>query len=183
MLRVDCEDDRLGATDVQDQPTVQALLRDDLRVAKERTAGPRGGRAHWQAAILKHTFPLAAAFAARYLDVRSDTVAHSVDRIDATLDAVAQTLRDGRPYLAGDAFSAADLTFAAMSAPFVLPARYGVTLPTAEVIPEDTREHVARWMRHPAGVFAARLYEERPVPRGRYKRAMQVAPRERGFPA
>ena len=39
---------------------------------------------------------------------------------------MAEMLADGRPFLLGDRFTAADLTFAALAAPVVLPPRYGV---------------------------------------------------------
>jgi glutathione S-transferase len=113
-------------------------------------------------------------FAAGYLGVRPQAVAEARDLVDRTLDDVASRLGDGRPHLLGEAFSAADLAFATMMAPAVLPARYPVTLPTPDLIPDDACARVKAIREHPAGRFALRLYQARPPTRGRYLRALRV---------
>lgn len=80
-------------------------------------------------------------------------------------DAVADRIADGRPYLFGDRFTAADLTFAALSAAVILPRKYGVELPPLERVPTALRQAIEQFRAHPAGQFAARLIEDhRPVP-------------------
>ena len=64
------------------------------------------------------------------------------------LDRVAGLLSDGRPYLCGERFTAADLTFAALSAPLVMPPGYGVPLPQPEILPEATARLVRRARTH-----------------------------------
>ncbi len=80
-------------------------------------------------------------------------------------DWVAGMLEDGRPFLLGDRFTAADLTFAALAAPVVLPSDYGVRLPPLELLDEPTSRLIARGRAHPAGRFALRMVAEqrRPV--------------------
>ena len=68
-------------------------------------------------------------------------------------------LSDGRRYLAGDAFSIADLTFAALAAPLIAPPEYGVRLPTVDELPpgmvDVVREHrETRAGRHALAMFA-----------------------------
>ena len=50
-------------------------------------------------------------------------------------DAVRKRLEDGRPYLCGERFSAADLTFAALAAAVLMPPEYGVPLPQPDELP------------------------------------------------
>ncbi|MFT3776222.1 MAG: glutathione S-transferase C-terminal domain-containing protein [Minicystis sp.] len=119
----------------------------------------------------------AMAIGRRRLGVTPAAVERSMGTVNRTLDAIAARLRDGRRYLFGDSFTAADLAFAAFSAPSLVPLRYPVTLPQPEIIPEAAAARIRAWREHPAGRFALRLYEERPAPRGRYLRPLRVAPR------
>ncbi|MBL4849148.1 MAG: glutathione S-transferase [Planctomycetes bacterium] len=79
-------------------------------------------------------------------------------------DEVAEILADGRTYLSGGRFSAADLTFAALGAALVTPPRgYGVRLPSLAELPPALAEESRRFQVHPAGEFILRLYaEDRP---------------------
>lgn len=80
-------------------------------------------------------------------------------------DDVADRLSDGRRYLVGGRFTAADLTFATLAAPAIMPRKYGVELPPVELLPESLQAWVARFRAHPAGEFAMRMFdEERPTP-------------------
>jgi len=81
-------------------------------------------------------------------------------RCREVFDAVAAMLADGRRFLLGERFTAADLTFAALSAPLLLPARYGVTLPPVEAMPAGMASVVRELRVHPAGAFAERVYAE-----------------------
>ena len=76
--------------------------------------------------------------------------------------------REGRRYLVGDRFRAADLTFAALASPMLLPAGCGAAYPVLHEVPPAMREEV-RGLRDPeAGRFVLRLYSEERVraPRG-----------------
>jgi glutathione S-transferase len=78
-------------------------------------------------------------------------------------DEIAERLCDGRRFLVDDRFTAADLTFAALAAPVLLPERYGSPLPPPEAMPDAMSREVSRLRDHPAGIFAARLYREERV--------------------
>ncbi|MCA9644814.1 MAG: hypothetical protein KC492_29190 [Myxococcales bacterium] len=63
------------------------------------------------------------------------------------------------PYLLGERFSAADLTFASLAGPLLLPPAYGGNfLPKAEM-PQAFQALVDEFSAHPAGRFALRIYE------------------------
>jgi glutathione S-transferase len=80
--------------------------------------------------------------------------------VQRTFDAVAARLGDGRRYLCGDAFTAADLAFAALAAPVLVPREYGVPLPQPDELPADMAAGVRAFRTHPAGAFACRLFAE-----------------------
>jgi glutathione S-transferase len=73
-------------------------------------------------------------------------------------DFAADLLSDGRRYLCGDRFGAADLTFAALAAPVVAPSIYGVPLPQPDVLPGPTAALVQRAREHPAGRHALEMF-------------------------
>lgn len=81
--------------------------------------------------------------------------------IRRVFDSVAARLADGRRYLAGDAFTAADLTFACLAAPALAQPYNGATpgLDSPD-IPPAMREQVQALRAHPAGRFALRLWAE-----------------------
>jgi glutathione S-transferase len=133
--------------------------------------------------VLRAGFFVMRAFMTAYLGVRRRDVEEALTAIDRSFDAVAARLRDGRRYLFGDRLTAADVTFAAMAGPCVYPERYAIPLPEIEDLHPGGRERVLRFREHAAGRFALRLYEDRPVPRGRYVRPLRMRPRAQGFPA
>jgi glutathione S-transferase len=93
----------------------------------------------------------------RYLSVSASTASTALERCAGVFDAVAERLGD-QPFLLGDRFTVADLTFAALAAPLILPVRYGSPLPPVEAVPEAMAREVRRFRAHPAGRFAERLY-------------------------
>lgn len=127
-----------------------------------------------EASALRGLGAVARAIGRRRLGVSADAAVRAVDQVNRTLDAVGERLRDGRPYLFGASFTAADLAFAALSTPSLLPLRHPVPLPQPDDIPEAAAARVRAWRAHPAGRFALRLYDERPSPRGRYLRGLRI---------
>jgi glutathione S-transferase len=104
-------------------------------------------------------------FIRRYLGVDDDSARAALVQVRATFDEIAAMLADGRPYLTGDRFTAADLAFGALSAAVLVPEGYGSPLPPPEALPAAMRDDVLRLREHPAGRFATRLYETERVPR------------------
>jgi glutathione S-transferase len=119
------------------------------------------GVPRWEDRALRLGLPFAERFIARVLGIRPG-IEHEDEAVAfAEFDWIAEQLADGRPYLLGERFTAADLTFAALAAPIVLPGVYGVRLPPLELLDEPTQQLVRRGRAHPAGAFALRLYGER----------------------
>ena len=119
----------------------------------------------WEDRMMRALFPVAARWGARELGVRPDTLERDRPRVRAAFDAIAERLADGRPYLCGERFTAADLTFAALAAALVLPPGYGTRLPLLGELPEPVAREVLAFREHPAGAFALRMFatERRPA--------------------
>ena len=114
----------------------------------------------WQRTFARVMFPALKRLAARKVNISDATVAAAHETIGRYFDDVADRLSDGRRYLVGEQFTAADLTFAAMCAPVVLPTQYGVPLPQVAELDEEFRGVVQGLRDHPAGAYALRMYAE-----------------------
>jgi glutathione S-transferase len=75
-------------------------------------------------------------------------------------DQVDQLLADGRPFLVGDRFGAADLAFATLAAAVVSPAGYGVKLPDLSQLPPTMATGIEQFRATAAGKFVLKLYAE-----------------------
>lgn len=93
----------------------------------------------------------------RAFDITPETTKRSRERIDAVFEEVSGRLADGRPFLVGERFSAADLTFAALSAPVLLPPECPA-YETVTGIPAAMRDGVDRWRATAAGRFGLAMY-------------------------
>jgi glutathione S-transferase len=119
----------------------------------------------WQRRSLPLAMPVVSRVIDRYLDITPETAARSLDEVRATFDAVGDRLADGRRYLVGDRFTAADLTFAALAAPIVLPEEYSVPLPQLDELPGPMAAVVRELREHPAGKFALEMFRTERRPR------------------
>src|SRR6201991_1116995 len=92
--------------------------------------------------------------------------ANDRQRINEILDQVDLLLKDGRKYLTGATLSLADIAFAAIAAPLVLPEEFGGAICRINQVPAAWRTDVIGWRDRPSGQFILRLYQEdRPVMR------------------
>jgi glutathione S-transferase len=121
------------------------------------------GIPQWERVAFRASSPLLGAVIRRYLGVDADASREALDLVDRVFEDIAARLSDGRRFVLGDGFTAADLTFAALAAPVLLPERYGSPLPSPAMMPSAVAREVDRLRNHPAGVFAERLYREERV--------------------
>lgn len=105
-------------------------------------------------------YPLLRALIVRGLRIDPVSAQRSRAALDEAFARVAARLSDGRRYLAGERFSAADLTFAALAAPVLVPEAVSADYPPLEEAPPDFQALVQAYREHPAGRFALRLYAE-----------------------
>jgi glutathione S-transferase len=129
--------------------------RRDIAIAYACTGVP-----NWQRRALPLVYPAAARTIDRFLDISPATAARSEAVVRTVFDQVAQRLGDGRHYLCGDRFTAADLTFASLAAPMLMPPEYGVPLPQLEELPAAMAATVRELRAHPAGAHALTMFRE-----------------------
>ena len=113
----------------------------------------------WEDRALRMGWPVMMRVARRAMAISPGVEVGDEAAVWQELDFVAERLADGRPYLCGERFTAADLTFAALSATVVGPSQYGTPLPPLPSLPEGTASLFLRARQHPAGQFAAGLFE------------------------
>jgi glutathione S-transferase len=114
----------------------------------------------WEDHVLRWGWPLVARFIERELGIRPGVEAEDEGAVWREFDFVADRLDQSGPYLCGDRFGAADLTFAALAAPMIVPPGYGVPLPQPAVLASATATLVNRAREHPAGQFALAMFAE-----------------------
>lgn len=117
----------------------------------------------WERALLAVSRPLAVSFLKRGLKIDAAGAQRSRKKIESAFARVGEILGDGRRYLTGDRFTVADLTFAALAAPVLLPQEHPVQQFSVELFPEEARDQIEVWRRTPAGRFALRLYADERV--------------------
>ena len=92
--------------------------------------------------------------------ITPEKAARSLERTRAAFREVDALLADGRRYLVGGRLTAADITFASLAGPAVLPPESRAAHPLLEEAPPAMREEIVRLRATPAGRFALRLYQE-----------------------
>lgn len=121
----------------------------------------------WERRIVPLLLPVVGSYIARLLDAEPDKADEAMAEVERAFDRVDALLSDGRRYLVADRFTAADLTFAALSSAVLGPDRYGIPLPSPDEFPPEAAASIRRLRDRPAGQFAARIVaEHRPWPPG-----------------
>ncbi|KAG6542649.1 hypothetical protein Mapa_015980 [Marchantia paleacea] len=91
---------------------------------------------------------------------KPDAKENSLKVIQELYQEVEEALSDGRPYLCGNRFTAADLTFAALSGPIICPPKYGAWAPAFEEIPAEMAQIQLALRKSPAGQHVINVYEK-----------------------
>lgn len=116
------------------------------------------GVPHWQRRLLPPMYPAVSRVISYKLGVNGAAAAAADKRVEATFDRVAQRLADGRPYLCGERFTAADLTFSALAGAVLMPLQWSIPLPQPDEIPPAAADRVRALREHPAGRHALRMF-------------------------
>jgi len=92
--------------------------------------------------------------------ITPENAQRSLERVRGVFRQADELLSDGRCFLAGGRFTAADLTFAALAAPALLPAECRAVQPALDDVPAAMREEILRFRETDAGRFALRMYSQ-----------------------
>jgi glutathione S-transferase len=116
------------------------------------------GVPRWEDRLARAGWPAFKRLISTALGVTPDCEHRDEATVFAEFDEVARLLADGRPYLCGERLTAADVTFAALSAPVTVPREYGTPLPMPEQLEPTTASLVRRAREHPAGRHALAMF-------------------------
>jgi glutathione S-transferase len=136
------------------------LYHETLPVVDRLRPWAEAGLPRWEQLAFHASGPLVGVAISWALGVNDASAMAALEQVNRAFDDVAHRLADGRRFVLGDRFTAADLTFGALSAPMLLPGAYGSPLPPLQAMPDAAARHISRLRSHPAGVFADRLYRE-----------------------
>ena len=114
----------------------------------------------YEAAVLPVLMPGVLRLIRSALRITPESAQRSLERVRGIFQEVGERLHDGRRFLVGDRFTAADLTFAALSAPVLFPAGYRAAYVALDEVPAAMRDEVMLLRETEAGRFALRMFAQ-----------------------
>jgi len=112
-------------------------------------------------ALFPVVFPLMRKVVRQSYNITPESAARAYEQIKSIFEKVSELLADGRTYLVGDNFSAADLTFAALAAPAVQPPQHPTKRSPLQEFPPKMASEISAFRETPAGAFVLRLNRHR----------------------
>lgn len=120
-----------------------------------------------EALLLPLITPVARRLVRAAYKITPESARRSLEKVQEVFRQVDHRLGDGRQFLVGGRFSAADMTFAALAAPVLFPTEYRAVHPPLDAVSGAMRAEVQKLRDTDAGRFALRLYsQERHVTQG-----------------
>lgn len=113
----------------------------------------------WETLVLGAAFPVVRALMRRGMRIDEAGEVRSRATVERIWSEVDTRLADGRRFLIGDSFTAADLTFAALGGPLVFPREFPRSLPE-DVAPESLLALRDQLRHTPAGAFILQMYRD-----------------------
>ena len=113
-----------------------------------------------EARLLPVIMPWVLSLIRKAFRITPESALRSIERVRGIFREVDERLCDGRRFLVGERFTAADLTFAALAAPVLFPAGCRAAYPALDAVPAAMREEALRLRDTDAGRFALRLFSQ-----------------------
>jgi glutathione S-transferase len=113
--------------------------------------------------LLPFVFPYMQKILQKRFDLTTESSQEAYAEIKIIFEQVSELIADGRTYLVGDNFSAADLTFAALGAAIIQPPEHPIKPRSFDDLPTKMVSEIKELRETPAGQFVLRLYRERNV--------------------
>lgn len=123
------------------------------------------GVGRYQGRLFSWLFPCIRFLMRKGLGINPGSTRRVEARISAHLEEAAALLEGGKQYLFGDRFTAADLSLAALTAPLLSTPGFGGTLAPLAEMPEEARQVLEVWRRHPVAAYVDRIYRMHRVKR------------------
>ena len=128
----------------------------------------------WQKLFVRSLFPIWKWMMRSGLKLDGFSAKKTLAGIDRVFAEVEEATSDGSRYLGGNAPSAADIVFASLAGPLVLPGKFPAPLPDLNELPEEYRKIVEEFRSRPAGQLISRIYDKvRPEPQYIFNESMQ----------
>lgn len=119
------------------------------------------GVPYFEEALFPVVFPLMRPLVRKAFNINSESAAQAYEQIKSVFNKVNELLADGRTYLVGDSFSAADITFAALAAPVISPPEHPIKPRPLQELPDSFASEISAFRETPAGAYVLRLYRDR----------------------
>jgi glutathione S-transferase len=120
----------------------------------------RAGVPEWQASTLVVVYPVVRFLMRRAMNITAPRAVEALERIGRIFDEVECRLSDGRSFLVGERFTAADLTFAVLSYPMVFPSECQSPGPSLEEAPAALLDVIRSFRARPGGAFVQRIFRD-----------------------
>lgn len=114
----------------------------------------------WERTVFNAGYPAITFMMQRGMNITERASAYAAEDIDQTFRRVERRLADGRRFLAGDTFSIADIAFAALAAPVLLPDQHPAMVGAMDAFKDQARMQLEKWRNTRAGYFVRGLYHE-----------------------